>query len=78
MWGDRRFRRKLRTGVLGLVAFAGLIWGAIDIVGVPAANIGRLLWQITAGLMVVISAAALPAWWLHRRRERRRLEDTTP
>ena len=67
----RRTRRRLRTAVLGVVACAALFWGAVDLVGVPAANLLRALLQVTVGVGMVILAAAVPGALLSRRRRRR-------
>lgn len=66
-----RWRKRLRTAVLGVVAFVALIWGAVDIVGVPADNLWRHLRDITLGIVAVIALAAVPAGLLHWRRSRR-------
>lgn len=71
-WGTAQGRRRVRTAVLGVVAFAALIWGAIDIVGVPPANLWQLLQEITVGVVLLIVVAALPATLLHLLRQRRR------
>jgi len=63
---SRRYRRRLRTLILGIVAFVALIWGAIDIVGVPAKNLLLLMGQAAIGLMALICAAGCAGWLLHR------------
>jgi hypothetical protein len=65
-------RRRLRTLILGVVACGALFWGAIDLVGVPPANLYRLLGQVVVGIALVVALAVLPAalmiWWRARRR----------
>lgn len=65
LW-DKRFRRRLRTALLAVVATAALFWGAIDIVGVPAWNMARLFAESMLLIGIVIFAAALAGWLLHR------------
>ena len=57
---SKRWRRKARTAILGVVAFIALIWGAIDIVGVPAENLWRVLGQVSVGLVALILLASTP------------------
>ena len=65
-------RRRLRTAFLGVVAFAALIWGAIDIVGIPWRNMASLLVQVTIAVMALIaSAAGLTTLWVFIRRRGR-------
>ena len=65
-------RRRLRTALLGVVAFVALIWGAIDIVGIPWRNLASLLVQVTIAVMALIAAAAgLTTVWIYIRRRRR-------
>jgi len=59
--GRRRWRRKLRTAVLGVVATVALFWGAVDIVGVPSENLVAALWVVAAGVATTIALAVLPA-----------------
>ncbi len=66
----RKLRRRLRTGVLGFVACIALFWGAVDIVGVPAANLWRLLGEVVVGVVMLIALAAIAGFamgWLRRR-----------
>ncbi|MDA7584586.1 hypothetical protein N9C27_04115 [Luminiphilus sp.] len=65
LW-DKRFRRRLRTSLLAVVATGALFWGAIDIVGVPAWNMARLFAESLLLIGIVIFAAALTGWLLHR------------
>lgn len=67
----KRWRRRLRTGVLGLVACVALFWGAVDIVGVPAANLWSLLGEVVVATATVVGFALLPASVLVWRRHRR-------
>ena len=69
-WPGPKWRRRLRTVVLGVVATAALFWGAIDIVGVPARNLVRLLLESVLVLALVIAIAALAGWLLHLWRRR--------
>ena len=60
-------RQRTRTVVLALAASVALFWGAVDIVGVSAAQlVGELMW-VTLGVVVVVVAAALAGWLLSRR-----------
>lgn len=60
-------RQRTRTVVLALAASVVLFWGAVDIVGVSAAQlVGQLMW-VTLGIVVVVVAAALAGWLLSRR-----------
>ena len=45
MGWNRASRNKWRTLVLGLGAVIALLWGAVDIVGVPPQNLAWLLFQ---------------------------------
>lgn len=65
LW-DKRFRRRVRTSLLAVVATGALFWGAIDIVGVPAGNMFRLVLESILVIGIVISVAALAGWLLHR------------
>jgi len=65
LW-DKRFRRRLRTSLLAVVATGALFWGAIDIVGVPAWNMARLFAESMLLIGIVIFVAALTGWLLHR------------
>jgi hypothetical protein len=71
MLGDRRARRKWRTATLGLLAFATLMWGAVDIVGVPITNMLSALGYVSVGVLGIGLLAAVPAWFLARRRAQR-------
>jgi len=65
-------RRRLRTAFLGVVAFVALIWGAVDIVGIPWRNMASLLVQVTIAVMALIAAAAgLTTLWVFIRRRGR-------
>ncbi len=70
---SRVARRRARTLILGLVACGALFWGAIDLVGVPPANLYRLLGQVVVGIALVVALAVVPAalmvWWRGRRRD---------
>ncbi len=68
----RQARRKLRTAILGVVAFVALIWGAVDIVGVPAENLWALLGEIVIGVLLLITLAAVPAALMYWRKSKRR------
>ena len=59
--GRRRWRRKLRTALLGVVATVALFWGAVDIVGVPSENLLAALWVVAVGVVITIVLAVLPA-----------------
>lgn len=59
--GRRRWRRKLRTASLGVVATGALFWGAVDIVGVPIDNLLAALWVVALGVGITIALAVLPA-----------------
>ena len=67
----RRWRRKLRTALLGVVATAALFWGAVDIVGVPSKNLLDALWVVVLGVAMTIALALLPALLLIYRRKKR-------
>ena len=63
-------RKRNRTFFLALAACLALFWGAVDIVGVPAARLGvQLLW-VTLGVMLIISSGALVGWCLNRLKRR--------
>ena len=60
-------RQRTRTVLLALAASVALFWGAVDIVGVPAARLaGQLVW-VTLGLVAVVIASALTGWLLSKR-----------
>ncbi len=60
-------RQRTRTVLLALAASAALFWGAVDIVGVPAAALaGQLIW-VTAGVVVLVVTSALAGWLLSKR-----------
>ena len=66
-------RKRLRTLLLALFASAALFYGAVDIAGVPAANLWRHVGAATLallGVMVVAGAAAALLSLRHRRRQR--------
>lgn len=65
-----RLRRRLRTSLLGVVAFIALLWGAVDLVGVPPENLWRLLGEVSIGIALLIVLAAIAAVflaWLKKR-----------
>ena len=52
---------------MALAASAALFWGAVDIVGVPAAVLaGQLIW-VTVGVVVLVVTSALAGWLLSKR-----------
>ena len=60
-------RQHTRTVLLALAASVALFWGAVDIVGVPAARLaGQLVW-VTLGVVAVVIASALTGWLLSKR-----------
>ena len=60
-------RQRTRTVLLALAASVALFWGAVDIVGVPAARLaGQLVW-VTLGVVAVVIASALTGWLLSKR-----------
>ena len=60
-------RQRTRTVLLALAASAALFWGAVDIVGVPAAALaGQLIW-VTLGVVVLAVTSALAGWLLSKR-----------
>ena len=60
-------RQRTRTVLLALAASAALFWGAVDIVGVPAAALaGQLIW-VTVGVVVLVVTSALAGWLLSKR-----------
>ena len=60
-------RQRTRTVLLALAASAALFWGAVDIVGVPAAALaGQLIW-VTLGAVVLVVTSALAGWLLSKR-----------
>jgi membrane protease YdiL (CAAX protease family) len=66
-------RRRLRTLLLAIVASIALFWGAVDIAGVPAANLWQHLGGATLSLLLLMVFAAAAGWlltWRHRRRQR--------
>ena len=64
-----RRRQRTRTVVLALAACAALFWGAVDIVGVPAARLMvQSLW-VSLGVAVVVMLAAGAGWLLSRFRQ---------
>ena len=60
-------RQRTRTVVLALAASVALFWGAVDIVGVSAAQLFGQLMRVTLGVVMVVVAAALAGWLLSRR-----------
>ena len=67
-------RHRSRTVVLALAACLALFWGAVDIVGVPARQLGVQLVWVSLGVGVVIGTAAVAGWVLSLcRRIRQRL-----
>ena len=60
-------RQRTRTVLLALAASLALFWGAVDIVGVPAAALaGQLVW-VTVGVVVLVVTSALTGWLLSKR-----------
>jgi hypothetical protein len=60
-------RQRTRTVLMALAASAALFWGAVDIVGVPAAALaGQLVW-VTVGVVVLVVTSALAGWLLSKR-----------
>ena len=60
-------RQRTRTVLLALAASVALFWGAVDIVGVPAAALaGQLIW-VTVGVVVLVVTSALAGWLLSKR-----------
>ena len=60
-------RQRTRTVLMALAASAALFWGAVDIVGVPAAVLaGQLIW-VTVGVVVLVVTSALAGWLLSKR-----------
>jgi len=60
-------RQRTRTVLLALAASIALFWGAVDIVGVPAARlVGQLFW-VTLGVVMLVVTAALAGWLLSKR-----------
>jgi hypothetical protein len=60
-------RQRTRTVLMALAASAALFWGAVDIVGVPAAALaGQLIW-VTVGVVVLVVTSALAGWLLSKR-----------
>ena len=52
-------RQRTRTVLLALAASVALFWGAVDIVGVPAAALaGQLVWVTVGVVVLVVSARA--------------------
>ncbi len=67
-------RKRLRTLILAIVASGALFWGAVDIAGVPAANLWRHVGGATLSLLLVMAVALVAASLLtlkHRRRQAR-------
>ena len=64
--GTKAMKRRLRTLVLGLLAMLALLWGAVDIVGVPISNLLALLGQSILVVGSIIVSAGLAGWLLHR------------
>lgn len=67
----RRFRRRLRTTVLALVACGALFWGAVDIVGVPAQRLWLQLGWVALGVLLLMGCASVLAWGWFRLRHRK-------
>ena len=60
-------RQRTRTVLLALAASVALFWGAVDIVGVPAAALaGQLVW-VSVGVVVLVVPSALAGWLLSKR-----------
>ena len=60
-------RHRTRTVLLALAASIALFWGAVDVVGVPAARLaGQLVW-ITLGVVILMVTAMLAGWLLSKR-----------
>lgn len=69
---SRATRRRLRTLLLAIVASIALFWGAVNIAGVPAANLWQHVGGATLSLLVLMALAAAAGWllsWRHRRRQ---------
>ena len=64
-------QQRSRTVVLALAACLALFWGAVDIVGVPARQLGVQLTWVGLGVGVVIVTAAGAGWLLSQRRRMR-------
>ena len=52
---------------MALAASAALFWGAVDIVGVPAAALAGQLYCVTEGVVVLVVTSALAGWLLSKR-----------
>lgn len=61
-------RQRTRTVILALAACVALFWGAVDIVGVSAAQLAVQLVWVSVGVGSVIALAAGAGWLLSRRR----------
>ena len=67
-------RKRRRTILLAIAACGALFWGAVDIAGVPAANLWRHVGGATLSLFLVMIVALGAASLLtlkHRRRQAR-------
>lgn len=60
-------RQRTRTVLMALAASAALFWGAVDIVGVPAAALAGQLFWVTVGVVVLVVTSALAGWLLSKR-----------
>ena len=64
-------RQRARTVFLALAACVALFWGAVDIVGVSALQLGVQLVWVSFGVSAVIGVSAAAGWLLSRRRRAR-------
>lgn len=65
----KRRRRHVRTIILGVLAMAALVWGAVDTFEVPPERLWALFLQTLAVLFTLILAAAgAAALWILLRR----------
>ncbi|HAN26964.1 MAG TPA: hypothetical protein DCP75_04450 [Haliea salexigens] len=65
----RSRRRYLRTLILGLLAMAALVWGAVDSFDIPPERIWDMfLMTLTVVGLLVLAAALAAALWIGLRR----------
>lgn len=65
----RSRRRYLRTLILGLLAMAALVWGAVDSFDIPLERIWDMfLMTLMVVVALVLAAAATAALWIGVRR----------
>tara|TARA_R100000005_G_scaffold5300_1_gene2589 strand:+ start:9066 stop:9284 length:219 start_codon:yes stop_codon:yes gene_type:complete len=65
----RSRRRYLRTLILGLLAMAALVWGAVDSFDIPLERIWDMfLMTLIVVVTLVLAAAAAAALWIGIRR----------